>query len=286
MKPLKLSRLNPAFSPRIKLCGCLFLATLPSLSILLTQVRAQDAETPAEDAPPAENAPPAEVSPPAEAGAPGGAKAGAEAKPRVALPKDGTTPNYWVLDLKPGPVRMIAPRGGLASGKVYWYLLYTLENPAKEDREVCVTVSAASDRGKTYTNLFLPDVERAIERQEGRLLWGKDDEFEVTSKRDAGNPRSRYVTLRAGEKRQSVAVFNRLDPSANTITISVSGLSNEIRPVARAEGPRALHERVRELTYQRPGDEFAITRDSFQLVGEQWVKRQVEAVAATAVKKG
>ena len=42
------------------------------------------------------------------------------------------------------------------------------------------------------------------------------------------------------------------------------------------DGSKALEDRIRELRYKRPGDEFAITRDSFQLVGEDWVRRQVD----------
>ena len=46
------------------------------------------------------------------------------------LPTDDTTPNYWVLKFHPEALRMITPRRGPGKGRVYWYLLYTLENPS------------------------------------------------------------------------------------------------------------------------------------------------------------
>jgi hypothetical protein len=163
--------------------------------------------------------------------------------------------------------------------------VYTLENPAKEDREVFVSITAKSDRGKSYGDLYLPMVEKAIEQQEGKVFWGKADEFGILEKRDPQDPKYNYVTLKAGEKRESVAIFNRLDPNANTVTVSVAGLSNQIKTVAKPDGSKVLEERIRELRYKRPGDEFAITRDSFQLLGEDWVRKQVDLVSPPAEPK-
>ena len=191
------------------------------------------------------------------------------------LPTDGALDTYWVLKFKPNALRMITPRTGVAKGRVYWYLLYTVENPSDEDREIYVSISASSDRKKEYGDLFLPSVERAIEKKEKAKLWGKTDEFKIISKRDPSDAQFHYVTLKAGEKRRSVAVFNRLDPNANDITIRVKGLSNEVRPATDADGVAVLEHRVRVLKYKRPGDEFAITRDSFKLTSENWVRQKL-----------
>jgi hypothetical protein len=183
---------------------------------------------------------------------------------------------YWVLDFQPVRLRMISPKDGLGAGKVYWYLVYTLGNSGKEDRSCFVNITAVSDNNKQYSDLYLPSVERAIERKEGQPLWGKTDEYEIVSKRKPDDPKYNYIPLKAGEKRSCVAVFNRLDPNANKITISVSGLSNEIRYVPKEDGTKELEERVRELYFERPGDEYAITADSFKAVGKEWVRKKTQ----------
>lgn len=203
----------------------------------------------------------------------------ADAAPEVAAnePASDVPGAYWVLELEEKALRMIAPREGIGTGEVYWYLLYTLTNTGKEDRDVYVSVTATSDNNKLYADLFQPSIEKAIERKENLLLWGKSDEFALLSKRKPSDPRYHYVTLKAGDIRRCVAVFNRLDPNANKITIRVAGLSNEIKEIKKDDGTRLLEERVRELYYERLGDEHAITLDSFTLVGKDWVKKQTPA---------
>jgi hypothetical protein len=194
---------------------------------------------------------------------------------------------YWVIDFELKALRLISPAEGGGQGRVYWYMIYTLANPAKEDRQVYLNVTATSENDKRYSDLFLPSVERAIEKKENMPLWGKTDEFDIISKRQPRDPKYHYVTLKAGEKRTCVAVFNRLDPNANKINILVSGLSNEVREVVKEDGARFLEERARELTFERPGDEHAMTLDSFKLVKKAWVRKQVAAavVASEPVKE-
>lgn len=191
----------------------------------------------------------------------------------------GVASAYWVVDFDCQALRMIAPREGAGGGKVYWYMLYTLQNSAKVDRDLFIKITAQSENAKLYSDLYLPSVEKAIERHEGRPYWGKADEFDAisASKRKPSDPKYSYFTLKAGEKRDCVAVFNRLDPNANKITIQIAGLSNEVRPVTKEDGSRTLEQRVRELQYERPGDEFAMTMDSFKLVARNWIKRQLSA---------
>ena len=187
---------------------------------------------------------------------------------------------YWVLDFEPVHLRMISPREGLGTGRVYWYLVYRLGNTSKENRDCFVNITAVSDNNKQYADLYLPSVERAIEKKEGQPLWGKTDEYAIISKRKPDDPKYNYITLKAGEKRLCVAVFNHLDPNANKITISISGLSNEIRYVSKEDGTKELEERVRELYFERPGDEYAITADSFKAVGKEWVKKKIQLADA------
>lgn len=182
---------------------------------------------------------------------------------------------YWVVEFDVKHVRMIAPRKGMGAGRVFWYMLYTLENKTDEDLEIFVSVTATSDDKKVYSDLFLPSVEKAIEKKEHEPLWGKTDEMAVLAKRKPEDPKYRYMTLEAKQKRRCVAVFNAIDPNASEITINVAGLSNEIQRVVADDGTQLLAERVRQLRYTRPGDEYGVSVDSFKLVSKEWVKREV-----------
>jgi hypothetical protein len=194
-------------------------------------------------------------------------------------PVSDITRSFWTIEFDAKKLGMISPTEGVAEGRVYWYLLYDLKNASKEDRQVYVTVTATSDDRVKYSDVFLPSVEKAIERKEREPLWGKTDEFEILSKRDTKDPKYRYVELKAGATRKCVAVFNRFDANASKIKMTVTGLSNELRTVVKDDGTKELEERVRELYYERPGDEYEVTADSFKLTGKDWVKRRVPLAA-------
>lgn len=253
----------------------LFAASLCGFRGLGAQEDPAPGDAPAEEPAPAE--PPADSSG-AEEAAPAAEGAAAEVAPAGA----GL---YWVIDFEPVALRMIAPHNGLGKGNVYWYMTYTLTNKSKEAREIYVEVSAESDNNHTYADLFLPNVERAIERKENLPLFGKVDLFEAAKKRKPSDPKYSYTTLKPGETRRCVAVFNRLDPNANHITINVAGLSNEVKQLTSEDGNLALEERIRKLYYERPGDEHAITLDSFRLTGKEWAKKQVGAAQGAGADK-
>lgn len=177
-------------------------------------------------------------------------------------------------------------RGEPGSERVYWYFLYNLRNPSSEDREIFVNVTAVSDGIRQYSDVYVPEVERAIERKEKGPLWGKTDEFELLSKRDPKDPKYHYVTLPAKSTRQCVAIFRPIDPNASKITIRVTGLSNEIRRSKKDDGTEELEHRVLELQYTRPGDEYGIALDTFKFVGKEWTKRKVPLVRPGAASGG
>ena len=265
--------------------------------------RAQDepAEEPAaEEAAPAEEPAAAggEESASDEAAKDGGeaeGKAAKKAPPRKAAKKGAerrapnlfldTPSGYWVIDFEPRHLRMISPKSGMGAGRVYMYLLYTLTNGTKEDREVFVDITASSENGKQFSDIFLPSVEKEIERKEGSSdLWGKSDLVALQAKKKPDDPKYNYVTLKAGERRNCVAIFNRLHPNAQKLKIHVAGLSNEIRGLTKEDGSRELEERIRELSFERTGDEYAITLDTFTLTGKEWIKKKVPISATPAAE--
>jgi hypothetical protein len=270
--------------------------------ITAAAIRAQEEakEEPAAEEPAAEPAaeeatPPAEEPAPADAGETPAepaekkkpaarkpsAKKTAERRPVNLFPE--TPSDFWVLEFEPRHMRMISPKSGLGTGRVYGYLVYTLANTTKEDREVFVEISATSENGKQFSDIFLPSVEREIEKKEGdSTLWGKADLFALQKKKKPDDPKYNYMTLKAGERRNCVAIFNRLDPNAQKLKIQVAGLSNEVRKITKEDGTRELEERVRELQFERSGDEYAITLDTFVLTGKAWAKKRVPASSPAA----
>ncbi|MCZ6792448.1 MAG: hypothetical protein O7J95_02395 [Planctomycetota bacterium] len=185
-----------------------------------------------------------------------------------------------LLTFKFEALRMISPRSGPNKGRVYWYMLYTLENKTGEDRDYYLSIGGRSNRKKTYTDTFLPSVEKAIERKVGRPLWGQHDIFKILRERDPEDEKYNYVTIKADKKLQCVAVFNRLDPNANTIDIEVVGLSNDLETSRDEDGSTLITERVRTLHFKRPGDEYGIDQDPFRLVGKEWTKKTTKVEAA------
>ena len=180
----------------------------------------------------------------------------------------------WNLDFKFQALRMFTPRGGAQKGRVYWYMLYSLENKSKEDREFYVSVTARSDRNKSYSDLFLPAVEKGIEKKLDTPLWGQIDRFRILSKRNPEDDGYNYTTIEAGEKRSCIAVFNKLDANANRVTIEISGLFSDLEVVSQEDGTITYKERARVLQFKRLGDEYEVAQDPFQLIGRDWIKRE------------
>jgi len=179
----------------------------------------------------------------------------------------------FVLDFKPIRARMITPRRGPGKGKAFWYLVYEIHNKSENDEDVNIAISATSDRKKTYADQFLPTVEREVERQERSPLWGKTDKFLKSMKgRDPKDRKYRYETIKAGEKRRCVAVFNRFEGTSKNLTIKVKGLSNDIEAVTDPDGGVLLKQKVRLVHLRRPGDEYEFGSDGFRRLRMEWVE--------------
>ncbi|GEM_PF-1904631 len=182
----------------------------------------------------------------------------------------------WTLEMTPLKIRMVTPRIGVGKGRTFWYMVYSLENKSGADRNFFLSISAKSDRKRGYSDLFLPSVEKAIERQEDRPLWGKADKFKVLKDKSLGERKFSYTRIKDGEKRLCVAVFNKFDPNAKNITIRVTGLSNDIEVISDPDGRTLLRERIRLIHLSRPGDEYEITNDSFKNLRMEWRKESTE----------
>ncbi len=213
--------------------------------------------------------------------APGSVKAQAETNQDGASASGPSveSADIWVLNFQFQKVRMIQPSEGIHQGDVYWYMLYSIENKTEQDREAFISVTASSNKNKKYVNLCVPEVEAMVERKVGKPLWGKTDEFKVLKEREAeGKIKAEkamfnYFPFKAGKTQECIAVFNKLDPGATDITITIDGLSNDLNLVEREDGSKQIESRIFVLKLKRPGDEYAMNLDQFQLVQKGWAKR-------------
>jgi hypothetical protein len=195
-------------------------------------------------------------------------------------------PSFWVLDFNAEKVRAISVLEGPYKGQVFWYMVYTVENKSSEERKAFVYVTASSDRNKTYADVYLPTVELAIEKKEGRDFWGKSNLYQVQKEKSPDDAYYHYTSFEPGQKRTCVAIFYKLDPGANRIQIQVRGLSNDLRLVEKDDGTRGIQERVLALEYERTGDVYEINFDMFRFKKQQWVTRETTLVIPESEDSG
>jgi hypothetical protein len=207
------------------------------------------------------------------------------AKPQVALA------DFWVLDFKLQKLSMVHPGEGIHRGDSYWYMLYQIENKSGKEREAFIAITAKSNKSKTYASIWLPDVEELIERKCGKLLWGKNDEVQILKERSEKNAISaekgtfNYFPFKSGKTMDCVAIFNKLDPGATSITITIEGLSNDLHLMEKENGPRQIESRIFVVELERPGDEYEMNLDHFQVLKSGWAKKTTD-IAQPKEKEG
>ncbi|MFN0057102.1 MAG: hypothetical protein ACKVX7_01475 [Planctomycetota bacterium] len=177
---------------------------------------------------------------------------------KLQLPR--TAPIYPGVDVEEGAANAI-PK----AGRIYWYLPYTLTNESGRDAKFFVSVRASSDKGRKYSDLALPHVARKVERLERRKLQSKVDLVDKDKQLTA------YQEFKAGETRECVAIFNPLDNEADTIVVKLYGLVNDILREPLGADKLRVTERVLQVTYSRPGDEFYTSLDKFKLTDQKWI---------------
>ena len=192
------------------------------------------------------------------------------------------------LEFKPGvphTVTIYAGAGGdgdrvsyRRSGRIFWYLPYSLKSLSSKKTKFFVTVSAIDDKKVTYSDLILADVEKKIESMEQRELWSKVD------RNKAGARVNEYEEFEPGQSRECVAIFNPIDPEADKITLRVFGLVNDVEMENLSGTKWRISERVLEVIFERPGDEYYTSLDKFNFVGQKWVTESREVELATGEK--
>lgn len=193
-----------------------------------------------------------------------------------------TDPAIWTFDIKVLKVRAMMPVEGIGKGKLYWYVVYEVENKSGQDRDAFISVTATTDNNKKYASIPARAVERAVERKFGRPLWGWTDRIKEQEGREPDDDKFFFSTFKKGEKRKCVAIMSGLDGGANTLKIRFRGLSNDYKTVEASDGSRKIQERVFETEYYRPGDGYDVPLDRFIYRGENWLKIETPLVLPPA----
>lgn len=150
------------------------------------------------------------------------------------------------------------------AGRIYWYLPYTLKNNGDSAKKFFVTISGHSDKGRKYSDLPLAHVEKKVERVERRKFHSRADLLADGKSLDS------YEEFAPGAKRECVAIFNPIDPEADTIVLEIRGLVNDVKMEDLGNGMMRVEERVLKLTFKRPGDEFYTSLDQFVFESKKW----------------
>ena len=156
------------------------------------------------------------------------------------------------------------------AGRLYWYLPYTLENKSPKGAKFFISIRAESEKGRRYSDLALPSVEKKVEKLERKKLFSKTDQFKAEGGLGA------YQDYPVGKKEECVAIFNPIDPEADIVKIHVHGLVDDLEIEELPGGGYRVTERVLVLTYERPGDEFYTALDSFKFKSREWTKKVTE----------
>jgi hypothetical protein len=194
-----------------------------------------------------------------------------------AVPAPAIAPRSWELRFRyedPQRVSVMVP--GHNEPVVYWYMLYSVENPGDKEVDFYPQFDLVTDNLKVYHSEIKvsPEAFQAIRRR-------ANDPLLVTPENVLGR-------LRCGkdQARHSVAIWRDFDPNAKAFRVYISGLSGErtrvLNPTyepAQPENDRNrkyfLLRKTLEIPYKLPAGPSERTRAVPQRVAEKqkWIMR-------------
>ncbi len=192
-------------------------------------------------------------------------------------PKPAISPKTWELKFRfqdPQKVSVFVP--DRKEPMVYWYMLYSVENPTRQEHDYLPQFDLVTDRLTTVRSELKvsPEAYRAIERRAG-------DPLLVTPEKAVGK-------LLSGKENSihSVAIWRDFDPKAKAFTVFVGGLSGETavmknpafdesKPEGEENPRRFVLRKTLAVPYRLPGSEEARSLAEPERVpdGLKWIMR-------------
>jgi hypothetical protein len=201
----------------------------------------------------------------------------------------------WVLEFQQGNLGRIQIKDDTGDTENYWFLPYTLKNKDEHPHEFFIDVTATSDKGNQeyrYHDMWIPDVfdeaAKILGVREGHPLLSQRElcmppAGQQNTMPQISNPQVNesakiaLPTIQPGETLRCVALFQKIDPEMDRLTIKVRGLTSSsllthdayVIPDSQPNR-RIVNEAVLLLDYRRPGDEFAHGQDPIEFIGRHW----------------
>jgi len=184
-------------------------------------------------------------------------------------------PGTWQLDVRihGDPQRIVVQFPGFAQPKAFWYLPFTITNNTGRDVDFYPEFEIFTDTFKLYKagRGVRKAVFNAIRQRYNNTIPMMEPEELVTGRILQGEDNAR----------DSVIIFEDIDPNATSVKIFIAGLSNESTMIespiyknpATGKGKDILLKKTLMLQYQMPGD--ALNQDQKVMLyrSRQWIMR-------------
>lgn len=197
----------------------------------------------------------------------------------------------WTIEFKHEKPRRITVKVDEKAQETYWWFPYTIKNNDKDVHAFSIHITAESDKGKNvakYVDGYVPEVYQALRKalgvKEGDALWHQVDVSQIPQGQQHALPgkeappsgdsaKLALPSLQPNEQKKCVAMFKAMDAEMDKLTIQVRGLSSDVE-VESIDQPfrRKVRERVLEIVYESPGDEFLTQTRPITFVSQKWTE--------------
>lgn len=171
----------------------------------------------------------------------------------LVISTDAVAEDRWNLDFKQVKMGRVLVKFG-ETATPYWYLVYKVTNPTDDSITLNLQIKAHSDVGKkSYIEWYSPAAVKAVAAKEGRPLK---------------NVQEMRGDIGPGESFEAVALFRNVHEGTDNLKIEVMGLWDR---VTYSKGKLVVEDRVLNLYFFRPGDEYFPQFDRFFFKKSEWV---------------
>lgn len=155
------------------------------------------------------------------------------------------------LDVNAERIGTLLLNGAQGRG-AYLYFTYTVTNPTDKDLSLYLDVALETERKTGYQNEIDPTVQAMVEQRMNKKYLNIAD--------------MRSARIAAGETKDCIAIFGRIDPAPDFLDVVIRGIADR---VTFEGGKRFIEEKALVFRYWRPGDEFHPLR-MIRAKGREW----------------
>jgi len=162
-------------------------------------------------------------------------------------------PRMWELEVRCAHPQAVTIKGAKGD-RAYWYVVYTVKNQHDEEKPIRPAVTITDNLGGVRRDIYEPAVLEVVKKRTGY---------------DPANVTNAAATLKPGETRDCVAVFEMPSREANRLTLAIYGTAG--KRVEKRDGVTGIASRVYNVVYSAPGDRYNFTPDGLKVVSKGYV---------------